>query len=306
MGLRLPRLRCSYGQQSVFGYTQPMSLLVCLLGTDGLVLATDSRGTFGDPRGVTAQNDLITKLYLANQRVGIMVAGAGDLGSTVVTGFMALPDTASLGITDLTMALHRYARGEFRQWFELFAIRSTGTETRPPRPDLNFIVAGFDLNHEPKIYRMSSSLDFAPMLHNYGFGIEGVAQYALYLLNRLYDPASEVKDLQCLAAYVITETASQDGKVGGAVQMAIITAQGSQIVSTGGIEEISLTNRERSQTLKKSFYGLTTIKSQKAPSEQVPSALPRVVPIEDNLAISDATFGITEEVIGDCSDGIAW
>src|ERR1700681_3637375 len=105
-----------------------MSLLVCLLGTDGLVLATDSRGTFGDPRGVTAQNDQIKKLYLANERVGILVAGAGDLGSSVVSGFMALPDIASLGITELTVALHRYAREQFGQWFEHFAIKPTGSD----------------------------------------------------------------------------------------------------------------------------------------------------------------------------------
>src|SRR6202035_3033432 len=178
-----------------------MSLLVCLRGTDGLVLATDSRGTFGDPRGVTAQNDLIKKLYLANERVGILVAGAGDLGSTVVSGFLAMPDTASLGVTELTMALHGYARAQFGHWFERFAIKP-GSDSRPARPELNFIVAGFELNHQPKIYRMSSSLDFAPMLHNYGFGIDGVAQYALYLLNRLYDPESVIGDLQYLAAYV--------------------------------------------------------------------------------------------------------
>ena len=92
-----------------------MSLLVCLRGTDGLVLATDSRGTFGDPRGVTAQNDQIKKLYLANERVGILVAGAGDLGSTVVSGFLALPDIAALGVTELTMALHSYARKQFTE-----------------------------------------------------------------------------------------------------------------------------------------------------------------------------------------------
>ena len=191
-----------------------MSLLVCLLGTDGLVLATDSRGTFGDPRGATAQNDLIKKLHLANERVGILVAGAGDLGSTVVSGFLALPDTASLGVTELTMALHRYARAQFGKWFELFSIKPAVNDCRPARPDLNFIVAGFELNHEPKIFRMSSSLDFAPMLHNYGFGIDGVAQYALYLVNRIYDPDAVIEDLKHLAAYLITETASQDGKVG--------------------------------------------------------------------------------------------
>lgn len=34
-----------------------MTLLIALKGKDGLVMASDNRGTFGDPRGVTAQND---------------------------------------------------------------------------------------------------------------------------------------------------------------------------------------------------------------------------------------------------------
>jgi len=199
-----------------------MSLLICLLGPEGLVLATDSRGTFGDPRGVTAQNDHIKKVYRASEHVGILVAGAGDLGSTVVSGFLALPGVASLGITALTMALHDYARDQFREWFQLFATRATETDPRPPRPDLNFLVAGFESNHDPKIFRMSSSLDFAPMLHNYGFGVDGVAQYALYLINRLYDPRASMSSLKCLAAHLIIETASQDGKVGGAIQMVTI------------------------------------------------------------------------------------
>ena len=230
-----------------------MSLLVSLLGTDGLVLATDSRGTFGDPRGVTAQNDQIKKLYLVNKRVGILVAGAGDLGSTVVAGFLESPDITSFGITEVTMALHRYAREQFRDWFDLFATKATASDSRPARPDLSFIVAGFELNNEPKIYRMSSSLDFAPMLHNYGFGIDGVAQYALYLVNRLYDPKCVSEDLRCLAAYLIAETASQDGKVGGAIQMATITASDSQILSESAVAEISLANRKRSKALKDSF-----------------------------------------------------
>lgn len=34
-----------------------MTLLAALKGVDGLVLAADSRGTFGAPRETTAQND---------------------------------------------------------------------------------------------------------------------------------------------------------------------------------------------------------------------------------------------------------
>ena len=232
-----------------------MSLLICLRGTDGLVLATDSRGTFGDPRGVTAQNDQIKKVYLASKHVGVLVAGAGDLGSTVVSGFLALPDISTLGVTEFTVALHHYAREQFREWFDLFSTKKMENDPRPARPDLNFIVAGFELNHDPRIYRMSSGLDFAPLLHNYGFGVDGVAQYALYLLNRLYDPKATVGNLEVLAAYLIAETASQDGKVGGAIQMLTMTPYDSRVLAVTAVEAIVLRNKERNRALKRSFMG---------------------------------------------------
>lgn len=48
-----------------------MTLTVCLKGKDGMVLASDSRGTFGDPRRVTAQNDNMKKLYAVSKYVGV-------------------------------------------------------------------------------------------------------------------------------------------------------------------------------------------------------------------------------------------
>jgi hypothetical protein len=44
-----------------------------------MVLASDSRGTFGDPRAVTAQNDNMKKLYLVSKYVGVILAGSGEL-----------------------------------------------------------------------------------------------------------------------------------------------------------------------------------------------------------------------------------
>ena len=278
-----------------------MSLLVCLRGVDGLVLATDSRGTFGDPRGMTAQNDQIRKVYLANKRVGVLVAGAGDLGSTVISGFLASPGIAPLGVTDLTMALRVYARDQFREWFDLFSMKSTENDPRPARPELNFIVAGFDLNHDAKIYRMSSGLDFAPMLHNYGFGVDGVAQYALYLLNRLYEPTAVVEDLQNLAAYLISETASQDGKVGGAIQMLAMSSRDSQLLTERDIQAIILSNKERSRALKRSFSkernGFT------APVER------ETVVAQENEEQSTISEGLTSMSDGrfeDATEGIRW
>ena len=46
---------------------------------------------------------------------------------------------------------------------------------------------------------------------DYGFAVEGIAQYALYLLNRLYRPDRSVQEFTALAVYTITETASHDG-----------------------------------------------------------------------------------------------
>lgn len=294
-----------------------MSLLVCFVGTDGLVLATDSRGTFGDPRGITAQNDQIKKLYVANNRVGVLVAGAGDLGSTVVSGFLGLPNIAALGVTELTMALHHYARKQFGDRFERFAIKPAGGDSRPARPDLNFIVAGFDLNREAKIFRLSSSLDFAPTMHNYGFGIDGIAQYALYLVNRLYDPVATIDDLQYLAAYVITETASQDGKVGGPIQLATIGVGMPQVLDAGAVEQIVLANEERSRALKTSFLtnqykaGRTPrpaslVSPLKGPVEVTNSPAQNGVPVGKSSATMDALSTVAAESVEKCSRGFAW
>ena len=93
------------------------------------------------------------------------------------------------------------------------------------------------------------------MLHNYGFGLVGVAQYALYLLNRLYENGSSVEHLKALAAYVIAETASQDGKVGGRIRIATITPrEGAVELSSTDIDRVVTENATRNTALKDSFF----------------------------------------------------
>ena len=66
------------------GRLKPMTLLVGLRGADGLVVAADSRGTFGDPRGITAQNDQQKKLYITSKYSAVLTAGAGELGANLM------------------------------------------------------------------------------------------------------------------------------------------------------------------------------------------------------------------------------
>lgn len=64
-----------------------------------------------------------------------------------------------------------------------------------------------------------------------------------------------MEQLRALAAYVITETATQDGKVGGPVQMAIITpADGTRELPQNEIDEILTKNERKNTGLQDSFF----------------------------------------------------
>ena len=238
-----------------------MTLLVSLRGTDGLVLAADSRGTFGDPRGVTAQNDAQQKAHILSPHVAVLAAGSGELGSLVIKDVKDKVDAGSLdGVTAVMNVLRDAVRASYQQWFPTVppmvapALAQSGQVAT--RPDLAFVVAGFEADLvTAHMFSLASAIDFAPMLHNYGFAVQGVAQYALYLLNRLYEPDRSVEELTALAVYVITETASQDGKVGGPVNVITITPhEGCIALEQQTVGDIQHSNGSRSKALQDSFY----------------------------------------------------
>lgn len=233
-----------------------MSLLVALSAKDGIVVASDSRGTFGDPRGITAQNDSQKKLYIVSKYAAILVAGAGELGASVMAQVTsAISD--DLGASQVMETTRNVVRSAYASWFQNFAMQPGLALPVPVRPELTLLLAGYDFHngqHEQRIYQLISQFDFAPMLHNYGFALTGIAQYALYLLNRLYEVGKGLSELETLAEYVITETATQDGKVGGPVQMAVITPEGCKEVGKEEISKMAVTNKERNQDLKETFY----------------------------------------------------
>lgn len=234
-----------------------MTLTVCLRGIDGIVLASDSRGTFGDPRGVTAQNDTIKKVYLV-RNFGILMAG-GQQGNMIIEE--AEREVESENINDVTRVMEKVreiGRRKYNEWFPTFPFMPIpGQNSQFVRPAMHLTIAGYHVENEemePKIYSMVSNFDFAPNLHDFGFALGGVVQYALYLLNRLYSTDMEVENLKHLAAYVVTETAEQDGKVGGPVQIGIIFPNAEALMlNTEDIDSIMVENAEKSEELKELF-----------------------------------------------------
>lgn len=238
-----------------------MTLLVALKGHDGLVLAADSRGTFGDPRGVTAQNDAQQKAFIVSPNVGVLIAGSGEVGSLIIEeARKKIAAENADGVTNVRDLLRNHVRDRYQEWFPSVpaiqpqALVQAGQAAS--RPDLIFIIAGYDkLGPAPSIYQITSAFDFNPMLHNYGFAVAGVPSYALYLLNRLYQANRSAADLAALAVYTITETASQDGKVGGPVQVITIDPKdGASALSQEEVQGIQAQNEVRSQALRDSFY----------------------------------------------------
>ncbi len=234
-----------------------MTLIICAKGKDGMVFAPDSRGTFGDPRGVTAQNDTMKKVFRINNNCALLIAGGAELASTILDEF--LKDVKEeTKIDDVVKTLRKLLKEKYDEWFKNFTIIPTPNNPLPQRPSLGIIVSGYEDYRElknPKIFSLISEFDFAILKHDYGFALQGVPQYALYLLNRLYDENMKIENLKHLLAYVISETATQDGKVGGPIRMAVITKEESIELNNEEIERINMKNKENSKRLKELFFG---------------------------------------------------
>ena len=175
-----------------------MTLTVALVGSDGIVAATDSRGTFGDPRGTTAQNDTMQKLFGVTDSAVILAAGTAELGGQLMVEIQRrIADEQAVAVTRVMELTRETARARYADWFPSFLIQPVQGAAAPVRPGLQMIVTGYDAAADgtfvvPRIYQLASEYDFAPMLSGHGFALQGVPQYALYLLNRLYtgDPTS--------------------------------------------------------------------------------------------------------------------
>lgn len=237
-----------------------MTLTVCLKGSNGMVLACDSRGTFGDPRGTTAQNDNMVKLYKLSEYVGVLFAGSAEFAATLIQDIRENQDAdPTSGITPIMNQIREVVIRKYTEWFPGFLPHPIQGRPAPIKPGLAITVGGYELNEDnipniQKIYSLNSANNFAPAYHDYGYALNGVAQYALYLLNRLYVPDMTVDCLTHLGAYVISETASQDGKVGGPVRIITISPEdGCLQLDPQHINDILSTNEARTEDLKTLF-----------------------------------------------------
>ena len=166
----------------------------------------------------------------------------------------------SVGVTAAMKEVNRALRKRYEEMFPKFQMQPIQGVPLPVRPTLSIVLCGYDRgesgkNDMAKLYSMTSPLDFAPQLHEYGFCVQGIPQFAVYLLNRLHRPDTLLKEAMALAAYTISETAAQDGKVGGPVQMITITpGRASVELNREEVDAIIRGNEDRATRLRELFF----------------------------------------------------
>jgi len=235
-----------------------MSLAVAIEAGNGIVLAADSRATFGDPRGMTAVNDTVQKIYLPSPRTAVAMVGQAETGAALlqhITLGLAAQPGANIDVT--AESFRTIGNQIFSQWFgaPVFLVGPAGP-VAAPRPDVWFILAGYDADNKPKIVTLTSSppFNFSPNLSTTGFAAAGIVPLAVYLLNRLYRRALDIEIAKDLAAYCILETASQDGKVGGPIRLAVVRpGMNANILTEQEVSALVATTQSHRETLRDSF-----------------------------------------------------
>jgi len=143
------------------------------------------------------------------------------------------PDTD--GISDILRDLQSYCHTKWNQWLANVPFQF--------RPVVAYIVAGLDKDIYgkyclPRIYSMDSRMGFMPAFHRYGWASGGIPIYAIYIYGRRYRADMSLDELTGLAAYAISETATQDQRVGGPIRMCQILTDGCIELTEDQIKEL--------------------------------------------------------------------
>lgn len=210
-----------------------MTLNISVAGKDFVVAGSDSRGIFGDVRIATATIDVMKKLHVVAPHVIVQVAGVAELGDNLVEEFIVQQQTRKVdGVRNVLNELRSFV---VQKWDSYFA--NVPFQNRPP---LILSVVGLGEKEgkyvSPHIFSLMSQFGFAPSVHNYGFSCMGVPLFANYILNRRYKNTLTLKQLTWLVAYAISETASQDHRVGKPINIAQVLPDGVSLLKSEDVE----------------------------------------------------------------------
>ena len=211
-----------------------MTLVTAAQGKDFIIVGADSRGTFGHPDVAFSSYDVMEKIVQVAPHVVVLTYGAGEVGDNMLDEFRRSVQQPIDGVSEVLRNLQSFCLQQWNQWFANVPFQF--------RPVVAYIIAGLDKEGEqyciPRIYSIDSRMGFAPAFHRYGWAHGGVPIYAIYIFGRKYRSDMDVEEVAGLVAYAISETATQDLRVGGKIKMMKITPSGVQPFSEDEIKDL--------------------------------------------------------------------
>jgi len=202
-----------------------VTLVLALAGTDGVVLAGDSCTAIEeeDRRLVT---DTSRKIFQVSDHVSVALCGRGDLGVYLLEKLVREARVREIdGITSLFEFAPQFLTAAYDE--ATCRVQSTS------KPPVGFIFAGLDrdawgIYSQPRICSIYEWEGFQPLISTTGWDASGIVWIAEYLISRFHHRSMTVGQLAKLASLAISETASQDSRVGGEPLIAAITDSGYQ------------------------------------------------------------------------------
>src|ERR1700688_1617455 len=93
-----------------------MTLIVAIKAQDGIVLAGDSRGTIGDPRGLTAINDTQQKVHQLGNH-GIAFAGSSEMAAALFDQYRKRGLGRQTDVDQVATEIAKVSADIFAEWF---------------------------------------------------------------------------------------------------------------------------------------------------------------------------------------------
>jgi len=232
--------------------TKVVTTIVVLEGTDGIVLASDSREASLD--GFYNDNSK-QKLHKLSDNLGLLTSGEATLPITLIEQLKKKINDEPILKKNVTQTAEQFRQillNAYTQWFQI------GIVNNPIKPDILFILTGYDVfptSKEKKTYNLWSGMNFVPQPQIVGYATGGQYITARAIISRLYSRDKNIEDLTKLAVYAITESARTNLWVGGNVRVLRLKDNGTEEpLSDTDIKAIITRNKRKGKNIEETFY----------------------------------------------------
>ena len=218
-----------------------MTLGIALQGTDGVVLAADSRAIHEEPKnqGMKLCEDGRCKLHGVTTRAALCIQGRDDYEAEFLRRVRG-----ELGPDDDIETVCRRCCSKMR---ELYSNYFPGLPIEKT-PETNLLLVGLTSgpNPIPRIVHLAQAALWAPREPHGGYEAIGLWLIARYLLRGLYRKGLNVATLSQIAVFVLGEAIAVTPELGAPIHVARVTLAGRyQLLTQEVVETLKKDNETR-------------------------------------------------------------